>query len=120
MKINSNLITSEYNLITDGSAVKTGRKIDGKDEYIKRITCSNLGANGVTKQYASGIDVPNSIITKFDVFAVSNTNNWFPLPNYDSGSSKINILSSGNIAITFYNDFWVGETAYVDISYISK
>ena len=112
--------TDKYNLITGGNAIKTGRKIDDKDEYIKRILCDNLGGNGEQKLYATGINVANSIITDIKVMGVSGSNNWFPLPNNDAASSKISLTSSGNLSITFYNSYWQGATAYADIYYISR
>lgn len=65
MKINEKLIPKlkeideiktqlEYKLVTDGNPVKTGRKIDGKDEYIKRISISQFPNN-------SGIDVETGL-----------------------------------------------------------
>lgn len=56
MKINEKLIPKlkeldeiksqlEYNLDTNGNPVKTGRKIDGKEEYIKRVFISQFPNN---------------------------------------------------------------------------
>lgn len=112
-------ITQEkYNLITDGNPVKTGRKIDNRDEYVRRITCANLGGNGAAKQYYTGIDTSLSTITDIKLFGVTSAGNIFPLPNNDSASSKITILTNGNLQIVFYNDYWVNETAYAEIYYI--
>jgi hypothetical protein len=112
--------TDKYNLITGGNAIKTGRKIDDKDEYVKRILCDNLGGNGEAKSYSTGINVANSIITDIKVMGVSGSNNWFPFPNNDAASSKISLTSGGNLSITFYNSYWQGTTAYANIYYISR
>lgn len=110
----------KYDLITGGSAIKTGRKIDGKDEYIKRIECNNLGASGVEKEYATGIDVPNSIITDINVTGFAGSGNWFPFPNNDAGNSKIVLKYTGDLGITIYNQYWENGTAYADIKYIAR
>lgn len=117
--VNNNFQNS-YNLITNGSAVKTGRKIDGKDEYIKRIECDNLGASGVEKEYATGIDVPNSIITDINVIGHAGSNNYFPFPNNDAGNSKTVLKYTGNLGITIFNGYWENGTAYAEIKYIAK
>ena len=110
----------KYDLITGGSAIKTGRKIDGKDEYIKRIECNNLGASGVEKEYATGIDVPNSIITDINVIGIAGSGNYFPFPNNDAANSKIVLKYTGDLGITIYNQYWENGTAYADIKYIAR
>lgn len=114
--INENM-RNTYNLVTDGPAVKTGRKIDGKDEYIKRIVCSPLGGQGETKRFPTGIDPTKSVITDIKVIGKSVMLNWFPFPNNDTGSCKIDLQSTGDLQITMYTGNWYGETAYADISY---
>lgn len=65
MKINEKLIPKlkeideiktqlGYKLVTNGNPVKTGRKIDGKDEYIKRVSISQFPNN-------SGLDVETGL-----------------------------------------------------------
>jgi hypothetical protein len=108
----------KYNLITNGNPVKTGRKIDNRDEYVKRITCQNLGGSGVSKQYYTGIDMSLHTITDIKLMGVSNSENVFPLPNNDTANSKITLLSDGNLQIIFYNDNWSGALAYAEIYYI--
>lgn len=56
----------KYDLITDGSAIKTGRKIDGKDEWIKRI---NIGAlpNASQKYVSVGLDLSKIEVTKLEI-----------------------------------------------------
>ena len=109
-----------YNVETDGVAVKTGRRIDDKEEYVKRITCSNLGSSGQDRDYPTGIDVINSIITDMKILGHSSLNNWFPLPNNDNSNSKIALMSNGSLRITFFNNNWQGETAYAEIYYIEN
>lgn len=109
-----------YNVETDGVAVKTGRRIDDKEEYVKRITCSNLGSSGQDRDYPTGIDAINSIITDIKILGHSSLNNWFPLPNNDNSSSKVALMSNGSLRITFFNNNWQGETAYAEIYYIEN
>ena len=66
-----------YNLVTDGSAVKTGRKIDGKDEYIKRFSFKGLNQLSQTYTKSLGFNLSNAIITGFEGAAKSNVGNWF-------------------------------------------
>lgn len=112
--------TLQYNLITGGSAIKTGRKIDGKDEYVKRIECTNLGSTGVEKTYATGIDVSNSIITNIDVMSVVSSGNWFQLPNADTANCFISLRANGILVIKFLTQWFEGATAYVNIYYIEN
>ena len=66
-----------YNLVTDGSAVKTGRKIDGKDEYIKRFSFKGLNQLSQTYTKSLGFNLSNAIITGFEGAAKSCLGNWF-------------------------------------------
>ena len=70
MKINEKLIpglkdkVDIYNIITNGEPVKTGRKVDGKDEYVKRrINFGNL-PNASIKEVTTGLDLSKIIITR--------------------------------------------------------
>lgn len=108
-----------YNVISNGEPVKTGRKIDGKDEYIKRISVT-LGtpssAGGTTKMWEidSGlssfkmtmpllacIDINGSIqeanIVRFSAYAEGITLN--PTSSHcfiDEGTGIISFLTAGS------------------------
>lgn len=53
------------NIITDSEPVKTGRKVDGKDEYVKRITIKPF-PNATTELYPTGIT--NATLVRFFLF----------------------------------------------------
>ena len=113
----NNNFQNSYNLITDGDAVKTGRQVDGKDEYVKRITCSNLGGSSVEKTYATGINMTNVVITDINVTGVSDAGSTFPFPNNDAANCKISLKNTGSLSIIIYNGYWEGQTAHAEIKY---
>lgn len=64
--LNNNITTSienQYNLITDGSGIKTGRQIDGKDEYVVRVDGGNM-PNNTTKTVTLPVSLINVTLTK--------------------------------------------------------
>lgn len=103
MKINPNLITSEYNLITDGSPVKTGRKIDGKDEYVVRVGCGNM-PNSTSKTVELPVNIQDILFTRqVQLFGQSNQNeypimqsgiSWY-IGYYDN-TTKLNITTTSD------------------------
>lgn len=79
---------TKYNLITDGPAVKTGRKVDDKNEYAKRYHIQTI--QGIA--YAeSGLDISKITITKIEGTVVSNSGNIFNLDtsNYNGGNNYV-------------------------------
>lgn len=67
-----------YNLTTDGEAVKTGRKVDGKDEYAKRFSVVLTSVDTFTKDLGFSLsDV--TIISTDGMGYASNTGSWYPL-----------------------------------------
>ena len=117
-KVNANeLSIFAYNLITNGAAIKTGRKIDGKDEYIKRIALRSFPDLNGTKEWNTGISMTNVVITDIKVVVVSNIGNWFILPNNDTVDSKVQLNGNGAIRITMYTGNLYNENGYADIYY---
>ncbi len=105
MKINEKLIPKlkeidemknllEYNLVTDGPPVKTGRKVDGKDEYVKRL---NLGflPNATQKAYNIGITTSQKI-TKFELYGESAINEYIPIPRTTGQNAYVNYYINAN------------------------
>lgn len=69
---------ASHNLVTDGDAVKTGRIIDGKEEYVKRYHVAINGTNGdITK--ALGFDLSKVTVTNIDGAFISNSDNIFAI-----------------------------------------
>ncbi len=93
----------KYNLVTGGSAIKTGRQIDGHDEYVKRVTLTGLPGNNVTKTWASGISMTNLIMTDLIITVKTGANNWFKIPNNDIANSRAQLNANGDISVTMIN-----------------
>lgn len=108
------------NLVTGGSIIKTGRVIDGKFEYVKRMNLTNFPGNGETKTWATGLNVPNIIVTDIKVIVLSGSGNWFMLPNNDSVNSKTSLNKDGNINVTCYQGNLKNCAGYAEIYYINK
>ena len=106
---------------TDGSAVKTGRVIDGYEEYVKRISMTSIGSVG-THTKNLGFTLSDVLIIKIDGVAISNSNNWFALPmgdynNATTWSIRYQLTNSTNtIDVTTANSNYT--SAYFDIYYI--
>ena len=71
LKINEKLLPN-VELIVGGSAVKTGRKIGNKDEYVQRFNCGNGPAKNGEKSFATGL----SNVTVHNFNGVLTDNNW--------------------------------------------
>lgn len=113
----------EYDLTTDGDAVKTGRQIDGKDEYVKRFHFT--GINSVsTFSKNLGFTLSDVMITQTYGTAYSNSYNWFPIPMGDflGGNNyavRYSLIATNNVlqlntANTNFTD------AYINIYYINR
>ena len=99
----------KYELITNGSEVKTGRKIDGQDEYVKRFSASIY----------NGLQIPHGLtnfkLTGTEAFLDNSYDGAYrPLPStpgniyytYQITSTNIEYYQSynltGNIEVTLY------------------
>lgn len=97
-QISDSIDALQYNLVENGNPVKTGRKINGNNEYIKYITSTEITASGndtnIQLNLPSGnINTDITIWIGNDTFMVPNmwnfsSNNYFRA--YKSGSSQIN------------------------------
>lgn len=79
------------NIVTDGSPVKTGRKIDGKEEWVKRI---NFGAlpNNSAKDVNTGLNANNITVTEIKGLGVRSSDNLkFLLPYISSAGTNIEL-----------------------------
>jgi len=107
-----------------GVEFKTGRFINGKEEYCKRI---NTGAlpNKTQKQIAIGIDVKNITIQKYEGMASNSSNGACkPLPyvnaTYTNYNIQVDIWETSYINITTNNDWSSYDTSYIDLYYTKK
>ena len=122
--LNNNIteaIENQYNLITDGSAVKTGRQIDGKDEYVKRFSFTITGNIDYSKSL--GFTLSDVIITKIEGTELSNSNNWWNANIGDTQGSNayaqnVRLMNSDNtIKLNASGNF---KNTYVNVYYIYK
>lgn len=122
--------TSKYNIETNGAEVKTGRTIDGKEEYVKRyeITINSISENKTKAQGKAslGFNLADVTVTEFSAYIISNTNNIFNVDTnnynagYDSGSNYINISSAENSIIINCNSANYRNKAVVMIYYVKN
>lgn len=99
---------TQRDIVTDGTPVKCGYKIDGKDVYVKRI---NFGAlpNNTNIAKPTGIDLTTKSIIKIEGYCKhDSTSIGFPLPfahaSNLSYSIMVNIDTNGNIVVTSASD----------------
>ena len=107
--------------ITTGQEYETGRIIDGKKEYGKRINCG-AGPNNNIKTVSHGLT--NVIFTKIEGIAQSGetafpVNNTRPMSGTDSASIGVYLSSGSTIAIVSKTDR-SNYTVYVDLYYIKN
>ena len=105
------------NIITTGTEFETGRIIDGKKEYGKRINCGVLLASG-TKTVETGL----SNVTYTDVQGICVTNNGgWPYKMGVTGSSTVAVLSIDNHKIKIKcNGDLSTYTGYVELKYLKN
>lgn len=113
------LINKKQNIlnITTGTEYVTGRIIDGKKEYAKRINCGNL-PNAEAKYVQTGLQ--NITLTRAidGVMLSSNSQRGLPAPNITSGNTIMVYLNGTGTALTFNTQFnWSSYTAYVELFY---
>lgn len=121
--LDTRLDTFEYNLVSNGSAVKTGRQIDGKDEYVKRYHFTSINsANTFTKSLE--FTLSSVIITKSYGMVYSNSYNWFPISMGDFNNEtnyavRYNLAATNNVLqlVTANGNF---SEAYIEIYYINR
>lgn len=79
-----NYVNNTYssNLVNDNTPVKTGRKVNGKDEYVKRITLIGF-PNATSKTFSTGIT--NATWVRHFVY-MNSGDNWHLLPYLSLGA----------------------------------
>ena len=101
----------KYNLVTNSSAVKTGRKIDGKDEYVKRFRASIY--DGL--QIAHGLS--NFKITYVSAF-IDNTYDGAYRPIPLTTGSTYYVYQINNTYIEYYQSFNLTGNIEIELRYI--
>lgn len=108
---------SKQQTITTGTEYETGRIIDGKKEYAKRINCGNL-PNAQAKYVQTGLE--NITLTRAieGVMLSSNSQRGLPAPNITSGNTIMVYLNSTGTVLTINTQFdWSSYAAYVELFY---
>ena len=103
-------------IITTGTEVKTGRVIDGKEEYVKRLDIGNL-PNATSKNVNHGLS--NVKIERLEGVATNNGLQALPLPfaSEQGVSSSIRLQSWGSYVSVYTGTDRSAFTGVVDIYY---
>ena len=104
-------------ITTGGPAVPSGRIIDNKIEYVKRIDLGQLPGAGEGKSVADGLDHASILCTKIEGFATDSTGAY---QNTLSGFDTRLPLNSDGLSITIKNESYTAFYGNVDIYYINK
>ena len=97
-----------YNMITNGNPVKTGIKIDGKEEYVVFINVGNLPNNSSKR---IDFDTSETTITRqISGYRKDSSGQYTNIPdNSNSGIIRFYINSEGLFIFTNYNaSSWTG------------
>ena len=113
----TNISGLKYNLITAGTEVKTGRQIDGKDEYVVII---NAGAGPNNTSITIDYSHTDKIIHDYYLIGISSTDETIKAPNAASGSNYFNIFFEQTKINISSNQDRSRFTCYVYIYYTYK
>lgn len=123
--LDDRLSTFEYNLVTNGEAVKTGRKIDNKYEYVKRISTS-IGT-GTSKSVSTGLTSGVHEITDYKGYITNNRGTGIKVrdgftQNTLDNSFMMHVVDGVNIQVlTGSNTGWItnDDICIIDVYYIT-
>lgn len=89
--LNPKIPRYEYNLYTNEEPIKTGRKIDGKSEYIKRITIPQL-PNASALEVNTGLNIDDINVTNIKCLAYrSSDKTYIPIPFISMANTHIGL-----------------------------
>lgn len=109
--------STRLQITTDGSAVETGRVIDGNEEFIKRISLLSFPGNNQEKSWATGINMTNIVITGINIIVKTGSANWFELPNNDTVNARAGLNSDGTIHVQMFTGNLSGQNGYAEITF---
>lgn len=109
--------STRLQITTDGSAIETGRVIDGNEEYIKRISLLSFPGSNQEKSWATGINMTNIVITGINIVVKTGSANWFQLPNNDTAYARASLNSDGSIHIMSFTANLTGQNGYAEITF---
>lgn len=85
----------KYNLTDGSNPIRTGRKVNGKDEYVIRCNIGTL-PNNTSKEYVLPVKMSEINPSKsLEIYGVSSTGELIPIPRY-TGSNYINCYITSN------------------------
>lgn len=113
-----------YNLESGGNAVPTGRRINGKIEYVKRFDCGAL-PNADIKYIPTGLDLNSIIFTGMFGVAINDNKTFaYFLPNTITNEVAVRFENSSThpnrLVIVTSTDRSAYTESYVDISFIYR
>lgn len=125
---NKNDISSlKYNVETNGSEVRTGRMIDGKEEYVKRYEGKIESVSGQVKTKAQlkmplGFNLTDVTIVEMKSYIVSGTNNIFNIDtsNFNSGNNYMLLSATENTITISCDSINYNNKAVVMIYYVKN
>lgn len=109
--------STRLQITTDGSAIETGRVIDGNEEYIKRISLLSFPGINQEKTWATGITMTNIVITGINIVVKTGTSNWFQLPNNDTAYTRTSLNNDGAIHVMSFTANLTGQNGYAEITF---
>lgn len=81
----------KYNLEADSNPVRTGRKVNGKDEYVKRLIIPSF-PNAQKKEYSTGIT--NATLVRHFVYMNNGADYYILLPYHSLAALNAGIITS--------------------------
>ena len=85
-----------YDLTDDANPIKTGRKVNGKDEYAIRCNVGTL-PNNTSNNYVLPITMSKINPSKVEFFGTSSDGELIPIPRY-TGSSYVNYYVTSDVS----------------------
>lgn len=107
------------NIITNGEPVKTGRRIDDKDEYVVRIQKNKVSGTDLIITLADASNINKIWIDYGNSYLVNGDGSTMPVDFYRNADIKCSceILSNKNIRINSSTSMYANGTVYLEIHY---
>lgn len=90
------------NIITNMDPIKTGRKVDGKDEYVIRVDCGPLPNGEETRKDIITCIPKTATITKASATAVNDGNNTLIIPYLQSTFIAFAVVTNSTTTDVYY------------------
>ena len=107
----------KYNLKDGSNPIRTGRKVNGKDEYIDVI---NIGSGPNNTEIHINYTTSDKFIINYYLIGISSSNEIIKAPNSASSGIYFNVLFSGNRILVNSNQDRSRFTCYVYVYFTYK